>query len=328
MPDPFYKPVSIDERARQYLSTISAPRTRETAQNAIKAFYSFRRWHSPAPLAWREMQVDVLVQFSAWLIAQDYSDLSRRTYLSCITEFLKYALDKEWLPAGFSFDRAMYRKKKSIERMSYPIPEPSPRLPELISYYDRQPMPSGDTWRDELHRLTLLRARAVVHTLYASAGRVSEVASLQRKQVQDGRSAECVITGKGKKQRFIFLTPEAQHAIRVYCEARHDEYEPLFVSHGRNPGKALSRAMLWKIVDEAAEQVGIRAHPHEFRHYRARQMLEQGARLEEIQEILGHSDIGTTRKVYAHFDPRTVREIFDRTVVSVADAGKTLEAEG
>lgn len=318
--DPFYKPVSLDERAREYLATIGAARTRETAENAVKAFYSFRRFHAPAPLAWKQMDFDVLTKFSNWLVEHGYNDLSRRTYLSCITEFLKYALDKEWLPPSFSFDRAMYRKKRSVERMSYPIPEPSPRLPELIAYYDRMVLPHGDEYRNAVKRLTILRARAVVHTLYASAGRVSEVASLQRKQVQDGSIAECVITGKGKKQRYIFLTPEAQHAIRVYCTARGDTFEPLFISHARNEGRALTRSMLWKIVDAAAQAIGIQAHPHDFRHFRARQMLEQGARLEEIQEILGHSDIGTTRKVYAHFDRKTVREIFDRTVVSTKDA--------
>lgn len=321
---PFYKPTPLDERARAYLSGIGSARTRETAESAIKAFYSFRRYHVPAPLAWRDMDFDVLPQFSNWLVEHKYNDLSRRTYLSCITEFLKYALDKEWLPTNFSFDRALYRKKKSVERMSYPIPEPSPRLPELIAYYDRLSLPDGADWKAALKRLTILRARAVVHTLYASAGRVSEVASLQRKQVQDGRLKQCVITGKGKKQRFIFLTPEAQHAIQVYCGARADAFEPLFISHGRDAGKALSRSMLWKIVAEAAQSVGIEAHPHDFRHFRARQMLEQGARLEEIQEILGHSDISTTRKVYAHFDPKTTREIFDRTVISTGDALRQL----
>lgn len=318
--DPFYKPTSIDERAREYLSTIGATRTRETAENAIKAFYSFRRFHSPAPLAWKQMDMNVLTHFSNWLVEHHYNDLSRRTYLSCLTEFLKYALDKEWLPANFSFDRAMYRKRKSIERMSYPIPEPSPRIPELIAYYDHLPLPQGDEWKEMIKRLTILRARAVVHALYASAGRVSEVASLQRKQVQDGRIAECVITGKGKRQRYIFLTSEAQRAIQVYCAARNDAYEPLFISHARDRGKALSRATLWKIVDDAAKAIGIQAHPHDFRHFRARQMLEQGERLEMIQEILGHEDISTTRKVYAHFDKKQIRAGFDRSVVPVKEA--------
>ncbi len=64
---PRYKSVPLDERARTYLETISAPRTRETVQNAIKAFYSFRRWHAPTPLAWKKMDFDVLVEFSSML---------------------------------------------------------------------------------------------------------------------------------------------------------------------------------------------------------------------------------------------------------------------
>lgn len=320
MTTPLYKPVVLEGRAREYLATIGSTRTRESAEDALKAFYSFRRHHAPAPLAWKEMNFDTLTEFSRWLVDKGYAELSRRTYLSGVTEFLKYAIDKEWLPPTFSLVRAMYRKRRAVERMSYPIPEPSPRIPELIAYYDRLPLSTDDDWKGELKRLTVLRARAVMHTLYASAGRVSEVASLQRKQVQDGRVTECVITGKGKKQRFIFFTAESQRAIRVYCEARHDAFEPLFISHARDAGHALSRSMLWKIVDDAGDAIGIKAHPHDIRHYRARQMLEQGARLEEIQEILGHADIGTTRKVYAHFDHKKTRGIFERTVVSTSDA--------
>lgn len=316
----FYKPVAVDERAREYLDTIGAPRTRDTVENAIRAFYSFRRWHSPTPLAWRDMDFDVLVKFDQWLRRHNYNDFSRQTYLSCVTEFLRYAIDKGWLKENFPMERATYRKRKARERFSYPIPEPSPKLPLLIRYYDELPLPDGDDFKTRWTRLGILRARAIVHTLYASAGRVSEVAALTRKQIQDGRLREVLVKGKGKKQRFIFLTPEALEAIRVYLDARGDDYEPLFIRHNKGYGQPLTRSMLWKIVAQAADAVGIKAHPHDFRHFRARQMLEQGAPLEAIQEILGHKDIGTTRRVYAHYSKPSIRAIFDRTTISAREA--------
>lgn len=316
-----YNPVTLDPRAREYLNTIEAPRTRETNEYALKAFSAYRVRGAPAPLGWKAMTFEVVPQFDAWLREQGYADFSRRTYVACVVEFLRYALNQEWLPPEFSLERAMYRKRKQSKRASYPIPKPSPRIGEIITYYDNQPLPDveGTTplaiERARIKRLCLLRARAVVHVMYASAGRVSEIASLMRKQVQDGRSKEAIITGKGDKERFLFFTPEAQRAVQVYCGERADEFEPLFIAHARNRGARLTRSMLWKIVSDAAHTLGFEAHPHDFRHYRASQLLNAGVRLEVIQEILGHSDIGTTRKVYAHFDKQAVREIFDRATL-------------
>ena len=70
--------------------------------------------------------------------------------------------------------------------------------------------------------MELLRNRALVHTLRCSGGRISEVLSLKRSQVQDGRIDEVLITGKGGKQRVLFLDPPALLAITRYCNERHD----------------------------------------------------------------------------------------------------------
>ena len=318
-----YKPVALDPRSLEYLKTIEAPRTRETNEYALKAFSAFRIRGSATPLSLKAMSFDVIQNFDAWLRAAEYSDFSRKTYVACVVEFLRFALDQEWMSPTFSLERAVYRKRRKQKRKSYPIPKPSKRMGEIITYYDRQPLfeVSGisplEIERSRVKRLCLLRARAVVHVMYASAGRVSEIASLTRKQVQDGSAKEAIITGKGDKERFLYFTPDAQSAIQAYCVERkdgadgHTSDEPLFVSHGRNRGSPLTRAMLWKIVSDAADALGFKAHPHDFRHFRASELLNNGVRLEVIQEILGHADIGTTRKIYAHLDRETVREAFD-----------------
>lgn len=309
---PNYTPVTLDERARKYIAQITAPRTRSNVETALKAFYAFRRWRPPAPLAFRDMTFDVFVEFNAWLTEHAYAEQSKRTYLAYVTEYLRYAQDSGWLSDSFSMERAVYRKRKRIERAAYPIPQPSERIPEILDYYDDMPLPNGDTWKDAQKRLTLLRARAVVHVLYASAGRVSDAANLKRKQLQDGQLDQCVVHGKGNKDRYLYLTAEAQRSIRIYCAERDDLYEPLFISHGRDPGKPLSRVMLWKIVAYAARALGFETHPHEFRHYRATQLRKQGVPLDVIQKILGHSDISTTERIYTHIDHNFVRAEFDR----------------
>lgn len=315
--NPKYTPTTLDERARSYVAQITAPRTRENVETALKAFYAFRRWHTPAPLAWRDMDFNVFVEFGAWLTAHHYAEQSKRTYLAYVTEYLRFAQDAGWLPQTFSMERAVYRKRKRIERAAYPIPQPSERIPEILAYYDDMPLPVEEDWRTQQKRLTLLRARAVVHTLFASAGRVSDAANLKRSQLQDGKLRECVVRGKGNKDRYLYLTPDAQRAIAAYCGERDDTHAHLFVSHGRDPGKPLSRVMLWKIVAYAARALGFEAHPHDFRHYRAKQLREQGVPLDIIQKILGHADISTTERIYAHIDTDLVRAEFDRAMASV-----------
>lgn len=316
--DAKYRVVVLDPRAREYAETIGQTRTRETTEYALKAFSAFRLRGAPAPLGLKSMTFEVLKDFDTWLLDAGYTKLSRRTYVACAAEFLRYAKLRGWLADAFSLESAMFWRRKKSKGESYPIPKPPSRMGEILTYYDCQPLPEitgGSplvTERARIKRLCLLRARAVVHTLYASAGRVSEVASLQRKQVQDGNAKEVVITGKGDKERFLFFTPAAQVAIQAYCVERDDAYEPLFIAHARHRGESLTRAMLWKIVSDAANDLGFRAHPHDFRHYRASELLNAGVRLEVVQEILGHSDIGTTRKVYVHLDREHIREIFDR----------------
>ncbi|HZQ07651.1 MAG TPA: tyrosine-type recombinase/integrase, partial [Anaerolineae bacterium] len=129
--------------------------------------------------------------------------------------------------------------KQVTRRSAYPIPRPDPALPQLIQYYDELPLPEGEAESVRRKRLQIYRSRAFVHLLYSSAGRLAEVAALDRKDVADGRRKEVIVTGKGDKERFIFITPEARAAIQAYVTERKDTFEPLFISHGRDYGKRL-----------------------------------------------------------------------------------------
>lgn len=319
---PKHKSVVLTEQAQKYLATIDVAATRANVEYALRAFYAFRAGQKP-PVAFRDMNMDVLDDFNGWLKHKSYADTSRRTFIAFVTEYLRYAVDKEWLPPTFSLERATYRIRKAQKRDNarYPVPKFDPALPRVIAYYDALTLPDGDAPAERRARLNLLRARAVMHTLYASAGRVQEIALLTRKGVQDGRRDKVQIIGKGKKPRMIFLTDDALRALRAYLDARADACEPLFIQHSHAYGTALSRFMLWKIVSHAGKACGI-AHlsPHDFRHYRASQMLDAGAPLEAIQEILGHADIGTTRRVYAHYSKPKVQEIFARFTLSADEA--------
>lgn len=315
-----------------------SPRTQHTYTTGLHAFQDFLGERVGAentleptaplfPITLDLVDTNVLQDFQRWLGRNEYSRFSHKTYLASVVAFLSYALSKDWLPASFSLERARAKLKQVTRRSAYPIPRPDPALPRLIRYYDELPLPEGEDEKTRRKRLQILRSRAFVHLLYSSAGRLAEVAALNRKDVGDGRRKEAIVTGKGDKERFIFITPDARAAISTYVTERHDNFEPLFVSHGRDYGKRLTHEMLWRTIKSAARKLGMDVSPHDFRHFRARQMLEQGAPLEAIQEILGHSDIGTTRRVYAHYSKPSIRTIFERTTLSPDEAALAAESD-
>jgi integrase/recombinase XerD len=148
----------------------------------------------------------------------------------------------------------------------------------------------------------LLRDRALVKVLYSTAARISEVVALNRNNVGDGRARYAAITGKGGKSRTIHIRDYAQKTIAIYLAERRDSNPALFVAHSRNAKNArLSVTSAHNIIKKAVRALNLdpSISAHDFRHYRATQLLREGMPLEVVQEFLGHSDISTTRNIYA-----------------------------
>lgn len=154
------------------------------------------------------------------------------------------------------------------------------------------------------------RNRAIIEMLYGSGLRVSEVVDLKISHLNfDDQFA--VVEGKGSKQRLVPLSPAAMEAINEWFELR----EGMSVKKGcddlaflnRRGGK-LTRQMIFIMIREAASLSGIakRVSPHTLRHSFATHLLEGGANLRVIQELLGHESIATT-EVYLHVDRRMLR---------------------
>jgi integrase len=135
---------------------------------------------------------------------------------------------------------------------------------------------------------------------------------------------ELIIRGKGNKERIAYFDEVALAAITSYLDLRgKDGYRPLFIQHhrGRNrvePGEdgenyRVSVDMLGKAVTKfALEKLGVRIRPHDFRHNLATTLLNAGAKLEEVQDILGHSSPVTTKLIYAHYSKTHLRDVFAR----------------
>ena len=155
------------------------------------------------------------------------------------------------------------------------------------------------------------RDRAVLEFLYATGARASETADLTLDSVNpEGGYVHCI--GKGRKERIVPIGRRALEALDVYLaeerprlDRRGDPH--LFLTHS---GRRLGRETIWRLVKKYARRAGVsrRVSPHTLRHSFATHLLEGGADLRAVQEMLGHVDIATTQ-VYTHVDPSRLKAI-------------------
>ncbi len=157
-----------------------------------------------------------------------------------------------------------------------------------------------------------IRDKAILETLYATGMRVSEAVNLRTDNVNmDIGFLRCI--GKGDKERVIPLGKKAIAAIKRYLEVsrprfmRNKQSDYLFVSR---LGKRISRQSMWKIIKRYARQARIKKpiRPHILRHSFATHLLERGADLRSVQEMLGHSNISTTQ-IYTHINKDRLKSI-------------------
>ncbi len=157
-----------------------------------------------------------------------------------------------------------------------------------------------------------LRDRAIIEVMYASGLRISELIDLRMQSLlfSEGRVR---IFGKGSKERIVPIGRPAIEAVRQYLEKARPKIDKnvgkdvVFLNWR---GKPLSRMGVWKILRMHVQSAGIsmRVHPHTLRHCCATHMLEGGADLRTVQEMLGHADI-TTTQIYTHVDREYLKEV-------------------
>ena len=157
-----------------------------------------------------------------------------------------------------------------------------------------------------------IRDNAILELFYASGMRVSELVELKVDSVNlEMGYVRCI--GKGSKERIIPIGKRAQAAVRKYCEASRGKISkpnPTTVLFLSRLGKRISRQSVWKIIKCYAKKAMIKKtiKPHTIRHSFATHLLEHGADLRSVQEMLGHSDISTTQ-IYTHVDKERLRSI-------------------
>ena len=165
-----------------------------------------------------------------------------------------------------------------------------------------------------------LRDRAILETLYATGVRISELIGLDRRDL-DLDDGLLRVLGKGSKERVVPVGGSARRALTAYLEGGRPILATTGSRRGRTGGEAvflnarggrITRQGCWKIVRAAGERAGLggRLSPHVLRHSCATHMLDHGADIRVLQELLGHASLSTTQ-VYTKVSPERLRAVYD-----------------
>ncbi len=285
------------DAARRYTTYIKLEK--RLAANSVEAYlrdlrlfahFILRMWDVPP----QKVEPQMVERFMAWLFDKGREKTSQARALSSVKSFFNFLMMEDRIEAS----PAEFIQSPKFGR----------QLPDILS-------------TDEIDRIIAavdtstvkgLRDQAMLELLYSCGLRVSELITLRMQDLFFGEGYIRVI-GKGDKQRLVPISAVARERVYRYLDKRpgaRSNEEVIFLN---NRGRKLTRVMVFTILKQAAQRAGIDKHisPHTFRHSFATHLLEGGASIRQVQEMLGHESILTT-EIYTHLDRshlrRTVEE--------------------
>ncbi|MFH1552780.1 MAG: tyrosine recombinase XerC [Candidatus Omnitrophota bacterium] len=210
-----------------------------------------------------------------------------------------------------SFFRFLFREKyiKTNPADSIFTPKQDKRLPEFLDIEKTLRLITAP----QLDNVLGLRDRAILEVLYSAGIRVSELVGLNQENI-DLIAGAIKVRGKGKKERIALLGSEAQRAIRNYLEKRSPASlgaaGALFLN---KRGTRLSDRSVRRIINKYVRQCSIeqKISPHSIRHSFATHLINNGADLRSVQELLGHKNLSTTQ-IYTHLGSQRIREMYSK----------------
>lgn len=279
----------------------------KSQQTYARFLGAFERWLGKNNL--EQLKPNELTEEHIWKYRVDLSrhtnlktkeSLKRSTqnyYLIALRNLLKYFSDRN-IPS-LSAEKIKLAKSKTDERrVKFLTLEQVKRLLDV----------------PEARNVSDIRDKALLETLFSTGLRVAELTSLDRDQLKitpEIKDLEVVIVGKGSRPRPVYFSPRAIKSLREYLANRNDKEKALFINYkGPTSGpRRLSVRSIEEIVKKYALLAGIPTFttPHTLRHSFATDLLMRGVDLREVQEFLGHKNIGTTQ-IYAHVTSKRLRD--------------------
>lgn len=242
-----------------------------------------------------EVKTKDILDFFFFLTELGCTSTTTARYRSSIKGFFNYSLRNEYITR----DPTQTLTGTKLSR----------KLPDVLTFDEIELILE----QPDIEKNAGLRDKAMLELMYSSGLRVSEVITIKQSDLFFADEVIRVI-GKGSKQRIIPVGSSAKYWVERYLVYARPNYENKATSENilflSNRGKALSRMGVWKIVDKYTKEAKIEksVHPHTFRHSFATHLVEGGADLRAVQEMLGHSDISTTQ-IYTHIDRDFIRQV-------------------
>lgn len=246
--------------------------------------------------SWNDIQRAQIIHFLAYLKDQGKSAKTLARHVASIRAFHQFLLREKVADQ----DPSVHVETPQMERT----------LPKVLSLQEVETLLDTPKLNDHYG----YRDKAMLELLYATGIRVSELISLDIGNVHLTMGfVRCI--GKGNKERIIPIGRAATEAIEQYLEKGRPHFvskkyrdEALFLNHH---GKRMSRQGFWKILKKLTMEAGIQKEltPHTLRHSFATHLLENGADLRAVQEMLGHADISTTQ-IYTHVSKTRMKDVY------------------
>ena len=264
--------------------------TLDSYRRDIKGFLQFVDESSPANIKPNKVRY-WLAQFHN----ENYSKPTRARKLSALKSFFRYLVREGYMESNPAAGIASPKKGK--------------KLPQFL---DKKKItilldaPSQDN-------LLGLRDRAIMETLYSGGIRVGELVQLDNNDI-DLIAEALKVKGKGKKERIVPVGKPAVNAIQKYLDERGPAADrndrAVFLNRAK---KRLSTRQVQRIIKKYMKMASLPGHitPHALRHSFATHMLDNGADLRAVQELLGHKSIATTQ-IYTHITPERLKQVYDK----------------
>ncbi len=257
----------------------------------LRDFYDYLIEHNKKEIDINKIDYFILRKFLSLLVAKNLSKRSISRKISTLKSFFKFLLKEGNI--------------KSNPAASLIYPKMDKKLPTFLTEEQVVKILNSVDKRN----LFSLRDKAILEFLYSTGARVSEVTSLKIDDI-DFIGGIAKVKGKGRKERLLPLGEPALRALKEYLDERDDSCPHLFINRRKTH---LSERGLRNIVNKYITKTSIKLNvsPHTFRHSFATHLLNRGADLRSVQELLGHSSISTTQ-VYTHLTIDSLKRIYNK----------------
>ena len=247
----------------------------------LKEFYEFSKKDT--------VNIELVRKYLRYLYEKNYSNRSISRKVSSLKSYFKYLEGEGIIKDNF------------MRLISNPKLEKT--LPNYLNYQDLEKLLNFPDRNNKYG----LRDALILEMLYSSGVRVSDLANMKLKDI-DFKDKKILVVGKGNKERYVYYGSKCDSLLKKYLDMDHMDSPYLFIGKRKD---RLNEREIRLIVTESAKKAGINIHvtPHTLRHTYATHMLNEGADLKSVGDLLGHESLSTTQ-IYTHISNERLRQIY------------------